>query len=1253
MSNNSVKFRGNYFPDGGTAQPQPQPKPLKFGQVRRTLVPLSTQEKRDYGAKVLGVSGIDDELTTNGNVFDLYKEVVEKNDKLPPAFDLGKYEKLGYFKQEYDAARGGYRIYNTDKFMYGKDPYRTAMEYITSLPSNKGKVFLDSYGYKPKMGLGGIQHTFRLANSQTLRDLKGDYGSGEGITGDSVNITQKSYKGFNYDNVGGVLASLGTSSGIPTYSYEAPLAEKPAYAFMIDKNSGAEDYNRYNSWNDHEQMPLNFYGETPAYFTDKRDLRNRFKSYVKEANDLKTPYRRELRQVRKQPFESEYSNGFDNFNNSLKQTWEGEIYPDLNKTSEDFFKTNPAPMVGSYSQYDENGDPNTVWKGTDETEYGVMQRAEKERQEKANDPNRPDRYDQFGTLLNIAGADTNLEGAMFQLGRSLNFNSEKFAPEYQGLAKAGNITAGLGALGKVILGSVRNVNAGMGYQNRLQNFKEWYDKKESERAKGHYQTAEDGGLIYLSKGGEVPKEKLMSGDYTTGVGPRMPANAEVEHGEYLQHNDGSVQKVLGKTHEEGGEPMMLDAGTRVVSDNLKIGKELSKEVNEFFGLKSKPTDTYATIIDRYKKKNDIDDVEKREQEVLKKVEKNENVKNATAKTLNSEYLNEQLHQIQDEKLGLQEKLSQFTDFVFKAQQEAKGEPVEAQVPPEQTQPSPEEIEMLQQQAAMQQGADSVAQQEGVMRDGGIFEDERFKELLKNTDLDEERARQLYEIYQNGGYAGLPIFADGGGKPKRDTEYFSPTKILEEAQSSPEAAAYWANFFRYTNVNKYALIDRDRQHFNKDSGVYGGIEESYQDRLKWYYDNDNDMRKYIEKTDKGFALKKGYTVLNFQRAYQEKLEKQAKRLQSKGYFKDKEVEDVMKYLAFMDKQDTARGFDGKMGDFTSSRSFLAIPILKDENELKIASENGINSLKQLVEREADLEKLGISKESLQRAKDELQENGDLDLGLTYLDPVTGEPAPPAEPEPPTKEKGKPVTFDDDPEKRRRAIGSLSGLLFPDQTPLTPDGVTAHLMVDRNYERLDPIKVSYEPQMVESQRVYNAAADNIASLPETQRAAVLANMMASTQQGLNNVIGQTALANQQNEMQTEQFNIQQSNNEENARAEDLLSFEQRQLMAWENTLRDYNDWFEKVQQNRMLERQTENQVALLNQLNEHYKYDINGKLVAVDNGERFTLNKTNVPATTKAEAEVEKKMSEKELAEAKAVSEQAKNINYLTKKFNVKR
>ena len=1168
MSNNSIKFRGNYFPDGGTAQPQP--KPLKFGQVRRTLVPLSTQEKRDYGAKVLGVSGIDDELTTNGNVFDLYKEVVEKNDKLPPAFDLGKYEKLGYFKQEYDAARGGYRIYNTDKFMYGKDPYRTAMEYITSLPSNKGKVFLDSYGYKPKMAIGGI-------SPNTFLPRRTDMGKYLGVTQNNM---------VEENNMGGVPLQMNTYLRTP-------------------ENSGYGDAN------------YNYLNNIPAY----QDNSTKRVEPISNNNLVLGSY------------------GVDN-----------GLSPNLDATPTqyNFFDDEENKRIntgGSYSQYNDEGNAETVWKGTDEEAYNAMKRNERQNSD------RPDRYDQFGTLLNIAGADTNLEGAMFQLGRSLNFNSEKFAPEYQGLAKAGNITAGLGALGKVILGSVRNVNAGMGYQNRLQNFKEWYDKKESERAKGHYQTAEDGGLIYLSKGGEVPKEKLMSGDYITGVGHRMPANAEVEHGEYLQRNDGSVQKVLGKTHEEGGEPMMLDAGTRVVSDNLKIGKELSKEVNEFFGLKSKPTDTYAAIIDRYKKKNDIDDVEKREQEVLKKVEKNENVKNATAKTLNSEYLNEQLHQIQDENLGLQEKLSQFTDFVFKAQQEAKGEPVEAQVPPEQTQPSPEEIEMLQQQAAMQQGVDSVAQQEGVMRDGGIFEDERFKELLKNTDLDEERARQLYEIYQNGGYAGLPIFADGGGKPERKTEYFSPEKILEEAKSSPEAAAYWANFFRYMNVNKYALIDRDRQHLNKDSGVYGGIEESYQDRLKWYYDNDNDMRKYIEKNDKGeFSLKKGYTVLDFQRGYQEKLKKQADRVKSKGYYKDKEVEDVMKYLAFMDKQDTARGFDGKMGDFTSSRSFLAIPILKDENELKIASENGINSLKQLVEREADLEKLGISKESLQRAKEELQDNGDLDLGLTYLDPVTGEPAPPVEPPAKEKEKGKPVTFDEDPEKRRRAIGSLSGLLFPDQTPLTPDGVTAHLMVDRNYERLDPIKVSYEPQMVESQRVYNAAADNIASLPETQRAAVLANMMASTQQGLNNVIGQTALANQQNEMQTEQFNIQQSNNEENARAEDLLNFEQRQLMAWENTLRDYNDWFEKVQQNRMLERQTQNQVALLNQLNDNYKYDINGRLVAVDNGERFSLSKTNVPATTKTEAEVKKQLSEEELIKAKMAAEQGKNVNYLTKKFN---
>ena len=905
-------------------------------------------------------------------------------------------------------------------------------------------------------------------------------------------------------------------------------------------------------------------------------------------------------------------------------------------------------LNNSYSKYDENGNPVTVWKNGDEGEYNKL------RERENNQVERPDINYQLGTLLDIAGADVGTEGALFQLGRSLNFNADKFAPEYKNIARAGNIVAGVGALGKTVLSGIRNINAGMGYQNRLQNFKEYYDKKEAERAKGHYQTAENGGLIYMKDGGNIPPEMLLSGDYTTGVRGGMPANAEVENGEYLQHNDGSVQQVLGRSHENGGEPMMLEPGTRVVSDNLKIGKDLSEDINTTFGLKTKASDTYASVVDKFKKKNDIDDLEKQEQELLKKAEKNEEVESVATRSLNKEYLSKRLNDLKDKKLQAQEMLSQFTDFVFNAQQAAKGESAEMGSPeiPQQGM-SPEDMQMMVQESAMQEGAASVSDQDVMMEDGGLFEDLRFKELVRSSGLDENRARELYRVFRNGGYAGLPVFADGGTNPKRETKHFRPEEILEAAKKDPELAAYYAKVFKTIDINPYALIERDRQHLNSKTGVYGGIDDSMQARLKFYYDHNNDIRRFFNKKDDGtIELKKEFNNLNFQKGFQSDFVKQAERLKALDYYGDKEYQDVMDYISFIEGNDTARGFDNKMGDFTSSRSFLAIPILKDENEYDIVKKNNIYSLKQLVEREPELEKLGISKETLERVKKELKDNGDLDLGLTYLDPVTEKPAPPAEPdgEPktPVDEKGVPVTFDEKT-KKRRSYGNLSGLLFPDQTPLPPDGVGAHLMVDRNYERLDPIKVSYEPQMVESQRMYNAAADSVANLPETQRAAVMANMMASTQQGLNNVIGQTALANQQNEMQTEQFNIQQSNNEENARAEDLLSFEQRQLMAWENTLRDYNDWFEKIRQNRMLERQTQNQVALINELNDNYKYDINGRLVAVDNGEKFRVNNL-APVMTKEQVELQKKQSEAELAEAKTKTEHAKNYAYLGRKFN---
>ena len=239
-------------------------------------------------------------------------------------------------------------------------------------------------------------------------------------------------------------------------------------------------------------------------------------------------------------------------------------------TPSNYFNGQIIQGDGSYSQYNDDGDPVTVWKNTEEAAYNDMIDKQEE--------NKPNPYDILGAGLSIAGADIDTDGALFKLGQSLNFNADKFAPEYKNVARAGNIARFAGALGKTILAGTRNINAGAGYQNRLQNFKEWNDAKEAERAKGKYQVVEDGGIIqFLANGGRIEDiitpEMLMSGNYTTGVKNGQSANAEVENGEYLQHPNGAVQQVVGKSHENGGEAMMLEPGTKVVSDNLKLGKE--------------------------------------------------------------------------------------------------------------------------------------------------------------------------------------------------------------------------------------------------------------------------------------------------------------------------------------------------------------------------------------------------------------------------------------------------------------------------------------------------------------------------------------------------------------------------------------------------------------------------------------------------------------------------------------------------------
>ena len=148
--------------------------------------------------------------------------------------------------------------------------------------------------------------------------------------------------------------------------------------------------------------------------------------------------------------------------------------------------------------------------------------------------------------------------------------------------------------------------------------------------------------------------------------------AEVERGEYLQTPDGQVAEVMGKKHSEGGELIDAPDGTKVISDYVKIGASLAKMFKKEFGLNVVAGSTFATVIDRYKKKIGLDKVIDDEASLIAKVSDQEEVKNETVRDLNLEVLSKKLNEVYAKKEPLDEELTKFTNLVFD-KQEAKKE----------------------------------------------------------------------------------------------------------------------------------------------------------------------------------------------------------------------------------------------------------------------------------------------------------------------------------------------------------------------------------------------------------------------------------------------------------------------------------------------------------------------------------------------------------------------------------------------------
>lgn len=828
--------------------------------------------------------------------------------------------------------------------------------------------------------------------------------------------------------------------------------------------------------------------------------------------------------------------GFDpNYRNQL----------DINNynAGQDFIDNNPLPEQANLFGFE---NPNTQFaEGIENPDMNYNEFLQsKTNQQSTNNSN----IAYKDTFFNPYGG-VNLETALFTLGKSLRSEGS-----------TGNTLRGIGAAGKSLLNIGRVVGAGMGIANREKETMRYYrDKQRKALAESNMVIGRDGGLFLFFKNGgtvaDLSPEKVLTGEYMTGLPSYAEdkANSELEVNEYVQHPNGDIQRVVGKTHEEGGEKVNLEEGTRIISDNLQLGADLAKQLKDDYGINTVAKDTYAKAIEKFTNKIGLHKLNEEQEELFKKLNKGEEVKDVSTKNLNKEFLSGKIKEIEDKKASLEESRQKFFNFVFMKQEESK----------------PKEESSLEQ-----------------FQQGGVFKGTHLKKLLSKYNLSEEEAINLLQQYKKG---GEKKYQNGGGK---DLEKWIDSQMYKAEYDLGDVQQTSQRFRDLADNAGVKYTDADFTDINSLNNLAGRIQQKViKDKPELAYD----YGLSIDPTRQGLQ-----------------------------YLVDKKIVNPKDVGIDLNKGQVRRGSYDTLNEESLKKIQAAIGNMSKEDKQAYALKNYNDNLAYF--RGIKTKEQELSPEEYRQFteanKDNLLGNGyyKTKVAGVYVKPTTGETVdstgtPIQTPDLATP----PISIDPNaninPIQAKEIRQRLGILMLPDQSALPPDALQPHLKIQRRYERLDPVKISPEEQIKEINRTQDFAVDNINNLPDSQRRAVLASMTANSQENINKAISQTNMVNAQNFQQTEQFNIGQSNAEENARAQDMLDFERRQLTALAKTQADIFNYFDYNRKIQLGNFNTVNRANLLNDIFENYNFDGNGIVVDRSNQYPFVVqpNISAVPTT----------------------------------------
>lgn len=769
------------------------------------------------------------------------------------------------------------------------------------------------------------------------------------------------------------------------------------------------------------------------------------------------------------------------------------------------------------------------------------------------------------TTIPYYGAD-DIGSRFTQMGRGIGRMRSEGYGDLSTRAKTANTITTIASGISGIMGLARNVVSGIASEKGTRTNIRLAQEREARQRRQSQMQYKDGGGVYLG-----PNNRFDSGSFTGEYLYPLPksmedqANVEVEKGEYVTQPGEAPMEAMGQKHADGGTPVSLEQGTKVITDDTTIEPDFAKYIRDTYGIKATPKDTYATLMDRYKAKIGLKSAYDDQKKALDKLKKNDKIDDENTRRLNASVLSKAINDSNDIVNGLEGRFTDFANVIYKEQEDRKIKKDEDTY------------------FAKGGEIDNIISRS--MKEYGLTEEdiaEAKKELLKKV----AGIRQKMEIGGTSLFGRKLTFRPIENRFNNDPNYFGYQRQGTDGSYGGINTDERLNYYKTFNPVAY-----DAYMGASEGARARALQDAIYGQTSSWMGLATAENPIIANAE---ALRDYTTLVSFGGE------------DSQGnYPEDKKA-------AYHDRMR-----DNKLGLFTTSRPMIGLDVVTEEQH-KALNDAGITHFSQLFsDKNKDVVNKILGEDMLKmQALRSMKGMEGLDF---ILDPHKVAPGPMdiGDVEDPDVKLDMPELIDPNTLPKTNTNASTNtgktnngnwnrnivggGLDFPEVFRMTPGAVTTEGLERHYAPTVDPVLRSADQYMVEANRAFQSQLDQMGNVPDSQRGALSSNLQAIMSSNIGRYINEVEQGNVAQRTWADNVNARTWTDTYNKNIAQRQGYQSRILQALANTDENWARYFDSVNDEIQQKWNTATTMNTLRSIFGDVKIGPNGQLIADPQGD----------------------------------------------------